>query len=230
MIKRYIEFNKKSDKLKPQDFRIAKYNEFYYKQKEYEMLSKALKGKENILIIGKPKAGKTRTAFELIKAKKNFKVLKLLEKPIEIQEIPDQIFTEKIIVFLDDLNKFVGNLDISELIKKLGEKSEEFIIVATCRSGKEFEAAEKGFADNIEEFNFITIKDVSKDVAVSISKSEDLQIKEFDGTIGSLFLGIKAMQLRYNALPGECKFLFQTLNLLHDSRIYIPNKNKLKKN
>ena len=226
---KYIGYYGKTDDLKPSDFRIAEYRDYFYETEEYKIVSKLVNDGKNVIIIGKPKAGKTRAIYESIKEIKDFYVIKFLEKSIDIQEIPDYIFKGKIIVFLDDLNKFVSNLNLYELIKKLDENSVEFTIVATCRSGKEYGIVEENFADDIREFNVIELKDIDNNIANFVSKKECLDIKEFDGTIGSLFLGIKDMRVRYNSLPEESKFLFQTLNLLHDARIFIPNLDKLKK-
>jgi superkiller protein 3 len=226
--KKFIEFYKKYDEITPIDFRIAEYRDYYYKREESKVVSDALKERKNVLIIGRPKSGKTRTAYESIKEINDFKVVKLWEKLIEIDEIPNKIFKGKIVVFIDDLNKFVKNLDLYELIKKLKDNSKEFSVLATCRTGIEYDLIEKEFKDIILEFKLIELKDINDNEVEVILESEDLDSREFDGTIGSLFLRSKDMKIRYNMLPDECKFLFSTLKFLHDAGIFIPNKKILK--
>jgi DNA replication protein DnaC len=145
--KRYFEIYKKMEKCTHQDFNIAEYNEAYYLRKENFLILKALDNSKNILITGKPKSGKTRAAYESLKTLNGFKVIKFYSnKPVELEEIPDRIFKshilfkQKLIIFIDDLNKYSEKLDFIHLIKKLESNTKDFIVVATCKSGVEYES------------------------------------------------------------------------------------------
>lgn len=129
-------------KCNHKDFNIAEYNEAYYLRDENFLILEALNNGKNILITGKPKSGKTRAAYESLKTLNGFKVIKFYSnKPVELEEIPDRVFKshilfkQKLVIFIDDLNKYSEKLDFGHLIKLLESTTKYFLIVATCRSG-----------------------------------------------------------------------------------------------
>ena len=87
-IKEFFEVCKKTKKLMPEDFGIAEYRDYYYEREEDRKIREALNEGKSILIIGRPKAGKTRAAYEAVKRLKGFKVVKFWEKLLETDKIP----------------------------------------------------------------------------------------------------------------------------------------------
>lgn len=234
--KRYFEIYKKIKKCSPKDFNIAEYNEAYYLRDENFLILEALNNGKNILITGKPKSGKTRTAYESLKTLNGFKVIKFYSnKPVELEEIPDRVFKshillkQKLVIFIDDLNKYSEKLDFSHLIKKLESTTKDFLIVATCRSGVEYESIKKEFGLNVKEFEEIKIVDIDKTIGKELSLIYNLNFRDFDGTIGSIFLGIEDMKNRFDELSDEYHVLFRLIKLLNDAETFVINKKALKK-
>lgn len=225
--KEFIEVYKNSNQIKDSDFNIAKYNEYYYKRLVNTEISNSINNQKNILIIGKPKAGKTRAAYESIKSVKGFKVIKFWEETIKIEELPENLFKGKIIIFIDDLNKYINKLDLNRLIKKLNSKSKKYMIIITCRSGEEYKSINKEFGEIIRDFNEIKIEDITKDIAQNLSDELNLKVEDFDGTVGSLFLGIGDMKLRYAELYKECRVLFTVMKIFAYAESYIVTKRTL---
>jgi len=102
--------------------------------------------------------------------------------------------------------------------------SKSIVVVATCRSGKELEEVEEKFSDALRDFERVELGDVSEEEARRVANEAGIEFKSFDGTIGSLFLGLKAMRIRFEREPEECKILFRVLKLLHDAQIFSPRK------
>ena len=83
MRKEFFEVCKKAKKLVPKDFGIAEYRDYYYEREEDRKIREALNEGKSILIIGRPKAGKTRAAYEAVKRLEGFKVVKFWEKLLD---------------------------------------------------------------------------------------------------------------------------------------------------
>jgi len=215
---------KKTKKLMPEDFGIAEYRDYYYEREADRKIREALNEGKSILIIGRPKAGKTRAAYEAVKRLKGFKVVKFWEKLLETDKIPKAIKKGKNVLVFDDLNKFVDKVNLYEVIKQFKDMSKSIVVVATCRSGKELEEAEEKFSDALRDFEHVELGDVSEEEARRVANEARIEFKSFDGTIGSLFLGLKAMRIRFEREPEECKILFRVLKLLHDAEIFLPRK------
>jgi len=215
---------KKAKELMPKEFGIAEYRDYYYEREADRKIRKALNQGKSILIIGRPKAGKTRAAYEAVKRLEGFKVVKFWEKLLETDKIPKSVKKGKNVLVFDDLNKFVDKVDLYEVIKQFKDMSKRFVVVATCRSGKEFEEAEKKFSDVLRGFERVELGDVSEEEAREVANETGIEFKSFDGTIGSLFLGLNAMRIRFEEEPEECRILFRVLKLLHDAKIFLPRK------
>lgn len=233
---KYFEVYKNLDDISPPDFNIAEYREYYYKRKENDLILKELNKGNNIIITGKPKSGKTRAAYESLMRLKGFKIIKFWSnRPIELEEIPNRvlynkiIFKSKIIVFIDDLDKYIDKLNIDHLIKKLDLNTKEYLIIATCRTGIEYKNIKEEFNENIKDFNEISLEDISDNIAKNLSLDQKLNLEDFDGTIGSLFLGLEDMKTRYEGLSDEYHVLFRIIKLFNDANTFIIDKNVLKK-
>jgi len=222
--KNYMSIYSKSKHLKPENLNIAKYNSHYIKRHADQQLYKALGQNKHFLITGMPGIGKTRAVYELMKKKDNFTVIKLWEKTIKFEEIPDKLFNGQIIVFLDDLNNFIKLINPHELIKMLEKNSDEYYIFATCRTGEELNEVKKWFKTVIGKFEIIEMKEFNENRGRELAGMLNLKFneKEFDGTPGSIILEPDAMKQRYYELPIECKLVFGTLKLLYKAGTISP--------
>jgi len=223
-IKEFFEVCKKAKELMPKDFGIAEYRDYYYEREEDRKIREALNEGKSILIIGRPKAGKTRAAYEAVKRLEGFKVVKFWEKLLDTDKIPKSVKKGKNVLVFDDLNKFVDKVNLYEVIKQFKDMSKSIVVVATCRSGKELEEVEEKFSDALRDFERVELGDVSEEEAREVANEAGIEFKSFDGTIGSLFLGLKAMRIRFEREPEECKILFRVLKLLHNAEIFLPRK------
>lgn len=219
-----FEVCKKTKKLTPEDFRIAEHHEYYYERAEDGRIREALNQGKSVFIIGRPMAGKTRAAYEAVKRLECFKVVKFWEKLLETEKIPKLAEKGKSILVFDNLDRFVDKVNLYEVIKQFKEMSKSIIVVATCRSGKELEETEEKFSDVLRDFERVEIGGVSEEKVREVANKKGIEFESFDGTIGSLFLGLDAMRMRFRGEPKECKILFRVLKLLHDVKIYLPRK------
>jgi tetratricopeptide (TPR) repeat protein len=127
---------------------------------------------------------------------------------------------------LDDLEKFAGRFGLDELIAVLRKNSKELKVLATCRTGKEFDQAfgQKEMEillsqcqSNKVEPRILDQKE-EKELVKGIGKSwEDVTS---DGTPGSIVLGLDQMGKRYKDLEDEPKTILHILKLLKEARIY----------
>jgi len=166
---------KKTKKLMPEDFGIAEYRDYYYEREEDRKIREALNEGKSILIIGRPKAGKTRAAYEAVKRLEGFKVVKFWEKLLETDKIPKAIKKGKNVLVFDDLNKFVDKVNLYEVIKQFKDMSKSIVVVATCRSGKELEEAEEKFSDALRDFERVELGDVSEEEARRVANEAGIE-------------------------------------------------------
>jgi tetratricopeptide (TPR) repeat protein len=214
--------------LDPSDFGIYSYYETYIHRESDTEAEKSLKEKGIAFITGKPGIGKTRGAYELAKKLEGFYLLKPPYEKIDIQNLkfPPLFSEKKIVLFLDDLEKYVGKFNLDELINILKKNSKEFKIIATCRSGKESDQifAQKEMATLFSQcqVNKVDprklIEKEEKELARGIGK-EWKDVKS-DGTPGSIVLGLDQMEKRYKDLEDEPKTILHILKLLREARIY----------
>jgi len=223
-------------KLMPSDFGIFSYYETYIHRESDTEAEKSLKEKGIAFITGKPGIGKTRGAFELAKKFKDYYLLKPDYEKIDIQNLkfPHLFSPKKIILFLDDLEKYAGRFGLDELISVLRKNSKELKVLATCRTGKEFEQVfgQKEMAillslcqTNKVEPRILDQKE-EKELVKGIGKIWEEVTS--DGTPGSIVLGLDQMEKRYKDLEDEPKTILHILKLLREANIFIWTEELLK--
>ncbi|MBN1571927.1 MAG: hypothetical protein JW984_01885 [Deltaproteobacteria bacterium] len=204
----------------------------FYEDREYdkEILDKISKG-ENILLVGNPLAGKTRSIYEsLKKLDKSYYIL--IPRPIDMEtgdyKIP--IFFRfwktrkaKKILFIDDLNKFI--LKQRNYLTQLFENIDEnIVIVSTCRTGSELDQFFKSGHAYIFK-NVIKASKISKENGKAIAENAGVKFpKRFDGNIGSIFLPLTTMIERYNNSTLEERGILRTIKRLYGIGIYEENE------
>ena len=228
---------KKSSKLKPEDifgidiYRFKDNIPYHYRNID-NVIKEKISHEQNILIVGKPLAGKTRAIFQNLKELKRYVLVP--EDGIKLDEIiiPKLGCSKrKKVIVLDNLQNFLERdrpekreSALGEFIFKLKEKNIQ--IIASCRSGFELDLLEHKIDTNTiikSKENIINIPELEKDKARNIIKKEWNQsslTELFDGTIGSLILPLKEMQDRFNNAIEPEKNILVALKMLYITGIY----------
>ncbi len=231
---------KKSSKLKPEDI----FGKDSYRYKEdvpycYSEIDETIKNKilnrQNILIIGSPLAGKTRTMYQNLRELEKKYYILIPSDGIKLDSIiiPSLKFSKlrRKVIILDNLQNFLERekpekkeTAIEEFISKLSKKN--IRIIASCRSGFEFDILKNKISvlsiiGKLE--NIIKIPKLERDEAEEIVKKkwkQDSLSRLFDGTIGSLILPLEEMRRRFvNAVMYEKNTLI-ALKMLYTSGVY----------
>jgi len=211
----------KSSKLKPEVLLGPRpYNEFYFLRENDEKIKEAIEKEEHALIIGRPLSGKTRAAFEAIrnlKEEKNTAILLCRDITIDTFTIPKKT---KIIV-IDDLHRFVEQQNFEHVFREATERN--LCIVATCRSGKEYEIAKNKMAEKnyylgtVFNPNIIEIPRIESNTAHEIADRVYINWDDikFDGTIGSLFLLLEEMRRRFDNCSNTEKTILRVIKKMY---------------
>jgi tetratricopeptide (TPR) repeat protein len=228
-----FDVSKPAKKLTPDDFHITNYNKFYIERESDKEIENLLKKRKYAFITGIPMLGKTRMAYESVKKLKGFYLLKPKYERMDIQKLKLPFFKKKIVLFLDDLDKYVGKFNLDDLIRKLKEKTQDFIVIATCRSGKEFDQvfAKKEMETLLTQCQKgkteprLLERDEENKLAIAIG--ERLEKIASDGTPGSITIDLRHMKKRYKELEDE-KSVLKSLKLLREGNIFLWKENLVK--
>ena len=133
------------------------------------------------------------------------------------------------ILFLDDLHKYVDKKGFERLFRAFLVDTDT-IIVATCRSGIEYKKIKvKIGGSGIDpamifggpgiELKTITEEEGEK-IADAVNRSwADVKFN-FNGTVGSIFLPLREMKIRFGQCNSEEKTILRAIKRLFDSGIY----------
>ena len=100
---------KPTRKITPGDFRIQGYRKAYIYRQSDAKIRTLLRDRSLVLIMGKPKAGKTRLAYEVISRLDDFLVIRPPSETVKIEKVKFPLFGSKnFILLFDDLKEFVG--------------------------------------------------------------------------------------------------------------------------
>ena len=227
---------KKAKKLQQSDFGIQHphgTNKEVYKQKDiYGGIENCLKNSKDLLIIGMPKAGKTRSAYQAIKSVlPEFYVIRPpAEKLSDFIILPPK---NNYLIFFDDLNKFTDvDFDFRRFLDKFDGNSKNMVVLSTCRSGAELDDVK---SKSIEFFRRFEIVDLNND---PLSKAEGEQLakdvgvewkpEQFNGTAGSVVLDDEDMKKRYKNLCDSQKTILWTCKLLRSANSFVYKKDLIK--
>lgn len=181
-----------------------------------------------ICIFGRPTEGKTRLAWETI-----YNVLPtwtLVKWPYEQQNTFDFAVQHgrKLILWLDDLHEFASPIAASALEdvpRRFHEAGASLIIVATCRDGDSETQTRLYLEKLLERLVEIRLTDISPQEADQLTAELNqygiaTRRSQFDGTPGSLLLGVDRMRnQRYPALSKPAKQVLKAMKLLHSVNI-----------
>ena len=200
--------------------------EVYKGRASDEAIKNSLKKHENVLVIGMPKSGKTRSIYQALKAVfPDFYVITV--PPKEVEQVRFPLLKRNYLVFFDDLNKFSDvNFDFNLFLKKIKAKSKNVIVVSTCRSGDEFRLLN----DETMQFfksTFTTVVDLDE-YELNESEGEELareagvtwKPNQFLGTPGSVILDIGDMKNRYRNSGTYERSILRACKLLKQANIF----------
>lgn len=223
-LRKAFEVFKPVQKLTPEDFHITNYHSFYVQREADEEIQGMLKSREYVFITGIPMLGKTRMAYEAVRKLQGYYLLKPVQKEINIQTLRLPFSRRRVLLFLDDLDKYIGKFDLDALISKLRKSSSSVRVVATCRTGKEFDQV---FARKEME-NLLTQCQKCKIEPRRLKRNEEEELAAKleknlgeiapDGTPGSITIDLRYMKERYERL-GKTRLLFRSLKLLREAGI-----------
>ncbi len=225
-IERYYEIAwRNSSLIEPSEFlKDRPYSNYHHIEKEDDVIE-SLENKMDVLILGRSLSGKTRYAYEVIKKLKEIRDISFL-KCTDINEkdfiIPERVTAwRKRIMFIDDLQKFVEQKIFHVVFDKCHKK--EIPILATCRSGRDYERVKQKMSERniyLDGFKKIELKDIKKEKAEEIAETEKKELTKFDGTIGSIFMGLDEIGRRFEKCNGKEKSILRSIKYLYICGIY----------
>ena len=208
--------------------------EVYKGRASDEAIKNSLKKHENVLVIGMPKSGKTRSIYQALKAVfPDFFVIKV--PPKEVEQVRFPLLKRNYLVFFDDLNKFSDvNFDFNLFLKKIKAKSKDLIVVSTCRSGDEYISV-KDKSMQFLKSTFTTVVNLDE-YELDESEGEELAREagvtwkpdQFLGTPGSVILDLEDMRNRYRNSGTYERSILRACKLLKQANIFSYEKERIR--
>ncbi|MCZ7370391.1 MAG: hypothetical protein O8C66_07760, partial [Candidatus Methanoperedens sp.] len=222
----YVVHGKKSSSIKPEDL-FRRPMLAYYELDEYRSLKKVIDNGDHVLVVGAPLSGKTRAIYEALKTMNpvsNVIIPRIQDIDLEKFEVPLKLtFWRKTIVVLDDIDKFIEKQNFRYLVEEFLKN--KAVIIASCRSGIEFEKLQK-----MEWLNSLFKKEnsISFPEEIPDEKGKEIAAKigvewkplEFDGKIGSLVTPLDIMIARFGESSPEEKAVLKSIRSLYKAGIY----------
>ena len=234
-IKAYYEVVwRKSSSLKPKEvLGMRPFDSYYYHRPEDDLIGESLDKEENVLIIGPPLSGKSRAAYQALrKLSKPHDVI--VPKCTDIDRgnflFPKHLnFWRPRIILFDDLHRLVEQRNFECLFEAARENNA--IIIATCRSGMEYQKAKNKMLDKNMDLetifaNSIELKKISEDTGRKIANEVEINWDKvrFDGTIGSIFMRLIEMERRFDECTGVEKTILRAIKNLYICGVYRENQ------
>jgi len=203
------------------------YNEYYLKRGIDEVFTNDLKDfDKNLLIIGSPLSGKSRLVFQsLINSQISYDIIipKYCEFNLQDIIIPANYKTNrKKILILDDINRYFSFENFEHLFIKF-LKEQDIKIIATCQSGEKYHKIKNLILEKLNldidvVFETIEMDTINEEEAKHIVRELNLKWEniDFDGNIGSIFLPLGEMKLRYNKIRStKAKLILQSIKIAY---------------
>jgi tetratricopeptide (TPR) repeat protein len=183
-----------------------------------------------ICILGRPMLGKTRLAFEMMRAElANWTFVKWPHntRPEDFDFAVQK--GKKLILWLDDLHEYASQaeaLTLLDLPRYFEEVTERLVVVATCRDGNDWKKARETLGRLLARLIIVELSEISDTEANQLAAllkdaGVEAQRDQFDKTPGSLLLGVARMRdERYPKLPEPAKKLLWAMKLLRSAYIY----------
>lgn len=222
------------------DIILANYNgDLYVQRQADDHAQSALEQRESVVIVGKPKSGKTRLAWQLLRT-----------QPEALVVVPDSysarppafeasgLLDSELVLFIDDLHRVAQTMDLLEWRRRLEDASgKRCLLVCTTRDSQDWElvkdeqsllldslgpsatafTSQTGGPGEEEGEDFPEVQGRLLAGALKMSKKEFKN--RFDGTPGSLLLDLQDMRRRYRTLRDDERGSVSMSRLLDSAKL-----------
>ncbi len=196
----------------------------------------ALAARKGVMIVGRPKSGKTRLAWQLFQENPDALVI-IPRRGLPPESFEGSSFSGRaVILFFDDLHRGALTSDPLEWRARFDELSGgKCALICTCRDGADLRAAE-GTSRMAELFSSLgresfVFTSKSESGGRDLTEAEGLHLadtmamnreefnRRFDGTVGSLTLDLSDMRQRYQRLREEFRGEVSMSRLLDSAKL-----------
>lgn len=205
------------------DLVVSGYREDVYLEREVEQQGRVALGQAGVVIVGRPKSGKTRLAVELLRQHPDALVMAPYAGalPPERLEVSGMQGSE-IFVLFDDLHRAAGTTQPLRWQRRLQETTEcSCKLICTTRDGRDWSLVKDKQMDLVEligkdgvvytsmtgepgaEVGEDLTTEQGRELASKLDIDEQQFEARFDGTPGSLLLNLDDMRRRYEMLREE---------------------------
>lgn len=207
-----------------------------------------LGAKRGLLVLGEANAGKTRLAVEsLIEALPDWEILRWSEARLTVDILRTEVLTDhNVVLFVDDVQNYAGSISPSgetgllasstagatlrTLWELLRNRDGAVVLVATCRTEDE-KATRASLGWLWDELTVLTARSFSPngrspesaDIISRFGAHGTVQRDAWDGTLGSLVLGLQRKREKYEALNltnNVAAYVLRSMKLLTIAGIF----------
>jgi hypothetical protein len=224
-----------------EDIVIARYRSELYVEREADRHARtALEQSGGVVIVGKPKSGKTRLAWELLQQQEEA----IAVIPDSSSSRPPDAFEEAglvgndLVLFFDDLHRVAQTMEPLKWRDRLEEASKRnCLLICTTRDGSGWDLMDKEQGRLLDELGAEAIVFTSEVGGPGEEEGEDLSevqanllaealglsgeefASRFDGTPGSLVLDLEDMKRRYKDLRDDSRGEVSMSRLLDSAKL-----------
>ena len=225
------------------DLNISQYRLFYMPRRALDAdsglkvieaeptIASLIEQQYSLVIVGKPKQGKTRLAYQVLNDYGSHYLLKPLPENLKIEALDFAALRHQtVILMLDDLNRYIDRFDPESLKHRIEEGGCRCCLVATCRDGSELEAVKSRMAPLYARLRKIYLMELEPEEGERLASELGIQWRstDFDGTPGSILLDLHDMSLRYERLEPYQKGVMKALKLLYSAGVFTYWHDRLK--
>lgn len=195
----------------------GKANETYVSITADSEIRDALKASKDIILLGRPGAGKSHAALQNIRQLFPRWTILAPAKHMFHEAFEVKIPRRKYILLLDDVNEFVdsleGGVNVLDVVQALRSQAKELIVVATLRSTNP-EYALRGDTKIFGRWEPIVLPDWTREQAEALACVQGRDLSGWDGTPLSIKQPTREMLSRYETAPHETKCVLRAFKML----------------
>ena len=205
---------------------------------DHEVL-KCIQRGDSVLLTGQPTEGKTQSAYELLKGLSKFTVVSIEPDRIVSQEALSTLKDKRVVVFVDDLSRYIGRpADLNRFYTETEVLAEQVVILATCRSGPELDQViypSSGLDRFYENFSYVlSLIPITENQKREIVDESGLSLEEIQvqnaPTPGWVVMNEArlTMEARFRSLNPDAKDALHALKLLRFAGVGPPTHQRVK--
>ncbi len=182
-----------------------------------------------ICVYGSPGQGKTRLAWEVMRAElPGWTLVRWPHRPLPTLPL-DLLHGKRVVLWLDNLHEFANPTEavvLNDLPRRFAPAKLRFVVVATCRDdGDEVRtcAQLESLLERLEEIRPDNITPAEADQLAAAMEKDGRPVRrdQFEQTPGSLVLGLRHLRtVSYPSLPEDARCVLRALKLLRSAGIY----------